>query len=421
VGFPRVRRTAAAIVVVCVWALAAPVVSHAAPETVRGGELSGARVVALLKQHPSLKLVDLVVTDELVLQRLGKPYELSADNVKFRADVDIAVDAKQSFSARTSEFGGVAAVVGPSSCKGCAYQFFADRSTFSSGVVVSGGAATVDLVRSTIDGPSGLRSFESFACRLCTMNANFVLAAEGSADIWILNSAGTGGITFEPGRVKSFRFEGSHLEQPIDLESASLDSLTLRCSASQSVLIRWEQFGDRWIDSELKAGAADERATAQRLRREALCWKHQFEANGRNADALTANYAAISLNRDYVLKRGGIDWLAAWMLTWPTSYGTAPWRLLLYSVVIIGVCWIFFLVADPFDEKEEGKARPKRPHALFALLFSVETFVPVLQVTGIKDWGWTIIGWRRWVEATEGLLGGVLTLLAAYSLASYVF
>ena len=156
--------------------------------------------------------------------------------------------------------------------------------------------------------------------------------------------------------------------------------------------------------------AAGDKSAFNKLRREALCWKANLEATGRNADALDANHAAIEVNRDHVLAKWRPKWLAAWAFELPTNYGTDPYQLLLITLIVIALCAIIYAAADPFVEVETGKGRPKAPLLLFGLLFSIETFVPVLQVTGIKDWGWEIktSGWR-WLEALEGLAGGIRT------------
>jgi hypothetical protein len=82
-----------------------------------------------------------------------------------------------------------------------------------------------------------------------------------------------------------------------------------------------------------------------------------------------------------------------------------------------------FLRRDPFIEKEapEIPRRPKRPLVIFALLYSIEFFIPVVTVTGVENWGWVIAPNYRWAELTERLMGLVLTSLAAFSLSEYFF
>jgi hypothetical protein len=410
------------LLAVTVMLLTHPAAASGRTKTVTGGTVAGRHVVNLILRTGAVRLERLTVRDPLVLQGIKRPYQLEAKDVRFRSDVDVNVDAKQSFSAVSSRFDGVMAVIQSEACPKCAFDFFADRSAFSTGLVVSGGNTIVELLRSRILFPSVIRSFDSFTCRICTVDANVTFAPDKARAVAFFDTSGTGGLTFEPGHLGEFTFRSSRLEGPIDLEAGTFGRFDVPCVASQAVLVRWEQFGDALTGDDL-ASAENERAAAQRLRREALCWKHHLEDNGRNADALRANHTAITLNRDHVLHPLTPDWLAAWTLELPTSYGTAPWRLLLISVLVVVACGLVYAAADPFEAVEDiAKSRPKGPLVLFAILFSVETFIPVLKVTGVKDWGWWIKSSPlRWLEALEGLIGGILTLLAGYSLASYVF
>lgn len=53
-------------------------------------------------------------------------------------------------------------------------------------------------------------------------------------------------------------------------------------------------------------------------------------------------------------------------------------------------------------------------------MYSVDTFLPVFDVTGVKEWGWQLLPSYRWVTVTERLLGLLILYSAAYSLTYYV-
>jgi hypothetical protein len=54
-------------------------------------------------------------------------------------------------------------------------------------------------------------------------------------------------------------------------------------------------------------------------------------------------------------------------------------------------------------------------------LFSLDTFFPVIDLSGVKSWGWTVSERYRWVVLSERVLGFVISALAAYSIGSFVF
>ena len=64
--------------------------------------------------------------------------------------------------------------------------------------------------------------------------------------------------------------------------------------------------------------------------------------------------------------------------------------------------------------------REPRPLAAFSLLYSIDTFIPFITVTGVKDWGYATKGWSYWgIELWERLAGLYLFGAAAYSITSY--
>jgi hypothetical protein len=59
---------------------------------------------------------------------------------------------------------------------------------------------------------------------------------------------------------------------------------------------------------------------------------------------------------------------------------------------------------------------PNKPFFLFSLFYSLDTFVPVVNITGVKDWGWSVANAFRWIVVIERVLGLSISVLAAYSI-----
>ncbi len=79
------------------------------------------------------------------------------------------------------------------------------------------------------------------------------------------------------------------------------------------------------------------------------------------------------------------------------------------------------------DHRSVHRSRPKKPptkprtpRPLFSLMFSIESFIPILDVTGVKEWGWDLQPGYRWLAVVERLLGLLILYSAAYSLTYYV-
>lgn len=397
----------------------------APPErTIEGGTISGSRLSRLVHTADRVKLIGVTVRG---YSQLSGEFVLETNHARFTDEVQVEVDRRQRIEAQSTNFDELLALTGSvDDCRACSATVHANGSRFDTGLVTIPGVAAfvLDFRQTRLDGLSTVGDFQSFECELCRIDGDLVLGSHSAQLVELLSSSGQGAISLR-GRIDQFVAPNVRFEQPVDIESARLSRLYFPCRRSQTVYVRWEQLRLAWLEP-IVAGLdrqKDERAVAQRLRREAQCWRDDLKANGRESDARHANHAAIQLNRDHVLRKWtSLDWWAAWILELPTSYGTAPWRLLLVSIGLIVLCAVVYAVVDPFEREGDAAPRPKNPLPLFSLLFSIETFVPVLQVTGVKDWGWHIGTSRlRWLEAFEGLLGGVLLLLAGYSLASYVF
>jgi hypothetical protein len=66
------------------------------------------------------------------------------------------------------------------------------------------------------------------------------------------------------------------------------------------------------------------------------------------------------------------------------------------------------------------RQRSNRPLLLFSLLFSVDTFLPLINLTDVRSWGWRIRDGLHWVELCERIVGVLLSAAVAYSVTSYL-
>jgi hypothetical protein len=152
-----------------------------------------------------------------------------------------------------------------------------------------------------------------------------------------------------------------------------------------------------------------------------LFWKNNFKNLGYESDARAANYEIIKLRRDYFMSPLSTRWVATAILGLPSAFGTRPYRPLLISLIVICIFGFLYFLRDPFELEDPDEAgKPKAPLWTFSLLYSVDTFIPFVTVSNIKEWGWKIADDWRWWELLEQILGFFLFSAAAYSLGSYI-
>jgi hypothetical protein len=272
---------------------------------------------------------------------------------------------------------------------------------------------------------------------------------------WLSGSSFEGQATFTNLTVHYLQLTDVKFKEGADFSGAVIaDELSaLRMRTGKPILIRWEQFGETWYregldwaietDKERKEFLAnyeearkqlpflpekpdpplsdeDERSRLKQVEAELGFWKRNFEQLGFQIDARRANYRINEVRRDHFSSYPAKA--TNWVLEKPNGFGTNPYRPLFYSIVIILAFALLYFRRDPFIEKAappETPSRPKHPLIIFALLYSIDTFIPVVTVTGVKNWGWTIAADYRWTELTERLIGLALTSLAAFSLSIY--
>lgn len=198
------------------------------------------------------------------------------------------------------------------------------------------------------------------------------------------------------------------------------------------IRIDWSQFGERWLEGlkkdSLTLGGGEDKEEAQKrnlmdLQRELEFWKRNFNELGHELDASEVNYEINLLGTEGVrLEPWSVKWLEAKLLSLPNRYGTSPYRPLIAGLFVVVLFALIYLIADPFIPGTENQPpRPKRPLFIFSLMYSIDTFIPVIDVTKVRDWGWNVSDAYRWVTVTERLLGLIVFYSATYSLAYYIF
>lgn len=228
--------------------------------------------------------------------------------------------------------------------------------------------------------------------------------------------------TFEgPVRVSLARLTQTNLneatfEKGADFSGATFGSLLVSrgIRSGAPIEIRWEQFGEAWRESATKR--LDRSYDMSRILTDLGFWQRNAKALGYERDVTKIQYEIIRLRRSR-MSVSNPEWWTSGLLSLPNAYGARPYRPVWFSLVVIGVFAAAYAVRNPFIPIEESQ-RPRRPLPLFALCFSVDTFLPFVEITGVRKWGWAISHEWRWLELLERVIGVLLTTLIAYSVSS---
>ena len=103
------------------------------------------------------------------------------------------------------------------------------------------------------------------------------------------------------------------------------------------------------------------------------------------------------------------------------SYGTRPWQPVIGGLLVIVGFAVAYRAGSAFVPDPEAKVvLPRGPTWLHSLMFSADTFVPVVTISGVRNWGWRTGPAWRWVEVAERISGAALTALATVSLVTYL-
>jgi len=323
-------------------------------------------------------------------------------------------------------------------------RFYLDWSEFQGrrlvfqGVVFDSGIEIVDLSAYAFRG--GLRfdecdflgsadfsrSFDLVWLESCWFAADADFHSLDYKKLWVRKCTFDGHANFNGISVTEvLQLSDDHFSKSVTLIGAELDSLAAeRLSTSEPIDLRWAQFGPTWLkgsldelDRRIQEGSLRKPSYVRATLSELEFWKRNFHLLDRGADEKEAAYWIVAVQRRF--ETNPLNVASSWLLELPSRYGTRPYRPLFISVGCIFVFAILFWRWNVF-ERSTGveQARPSTPRPLFALLFSLETFIPFLDITGVRSWGWGVRSEFRWLELSERLLGLVFSALAAYSIGS---
>lgn len=246
-----------------------------------------------------------------------------------------------------------------------------------------------------------------------------------TARLWLNGSSFDRDVILVAAQIGNLNLADTHFEKTVDFSGATIQQAnTIRVRSNQPIIISWAQFGEADLSEFLSWAIApdDEEERQSRLwqvETHLLFWKRNFAALGQARDTARTNYEIIKLRRQYFMTPYQVEWWATLLLGVPNGYGTSPFRPLWIALAVIAIFAFYYWRKDPFILNGEAAKNPKQPLLWFALLYSVDTFLPVIEVTGVKDWGWRISQRYRWIELAERLLGLAVGALAAYSIGSY--
>jgi hypothetical protein len=199
-------------------------------------------------------------------------------------------------------------------------------------------------------------------------------------------------------------------------------------NTKEPIRVFWSQFGEKWLH-DLKVGAyrlgdpTEKESNIRQVLAELEFWKDNFIRLGHLKDAAEVNYEIIAFTREnnITIEPRRADWWLSYLLSWPSRYGTRPYRPIWLALIVIVGFAVLFTIRDPFvAEDEKVIPKPRYPRLLFSFMYSVDTFLPVFDVTGVKKWGWQLKSSYRWVGVIERLFGLLILYSAAYSLTFYV-
>ena len=198
------------------------------------------------------------------------------------------------------------------------------------------------------------------------------------------------------------------------------DMNTTRLRTHQPINIRWSQFGDGWLENSLSwAGATDQPHRREYVETGLMFWKNNFAQLGYERDERQVRFELIKFRRKY-LSPSQLEWWATYVLEFPNGFGTSPYRPLWLGFLFVDIFAVLYWKKRVFVLKDPEKQAYRPPPLLLSLLYSLDTFIPVVTVTDVKTWGWEIAPAYKRLELVERVIGLVIFALSAYSIGSYV-
>jgi hypothetical protein len=402
--------------------------------------VSASQLASLLGRQRSLTLSNVTITgfpvltgryhlvlrDAVVLRPmlLRGRFRVSTERVVFKSDLLAEIDGRDTLTMdHTTVEGAFAPISGQSSCDRCNLTLYGDHNTFNQAFTVHvPHNSVIHLIRTRFSFVSVDGDYAELSCFQCTFTKPVHVDASRVDSLRLDFSSVTRPLAIVRSDIDILEIEDTDFGSSVDLTGSRINIFDMPCVNGQVVYIAWSQFGKKWLQGmlggeDLKSPTG--RADVANAQHALSCWQADFTQIGSDNDALTAHHEAIKLQRK-ITPMWTWAWLSAWALELRDGYGTAPWRPVAISAGIIVLFALIYTLTNAFQQAGDTPPVAKSPLLLFALAYSLETFIPVFSVTGIKQWGWRIQSWVRWLEVAEAVLGAIFTLLSAYSITAHL-
>lgn len=281
------------------------------------------------------------------------------------------------------------------------------------------------------EGPVNFRfvQFDKLECVNCTFAGTLDLTSVNAKHMYFRGSRFEAPVLFgyveasEVLEVSSSHFEGHAEFTGVQSSTIKFTHLT----TAQPIQIRWEEFGERWLDLRMEeAASAPEGARKplyDQLDLDLRFWQQNFSALGQGRDARQVYRERVELRRDHFLDWTDAEKWEAFYMGAGTAYGTEPYRAVGIVMFVVLAFAVLYRVVDPFvpaDPARPDQAIHRWSKSVFAFLFSVDAFVPFAVATGIKDAGWAVRGGWKWAVILERTLGSIATVALAYNVGAYL-
>lgn len=154
--------------------------------------------------------------------------------------------------------------------------------------------------------------------------------------------------------VRGFTLRQSDFAKNVNLYGARFDpnssivNMTW-LTTKEPIRIFWTQFGEKWL-CDLKTAAAnlgdreEKESDIRQILAELEFWRDNFTKLGHRRDAAELNYEIITFARENNLSIDPrkTDWWLAYLLSWPSRYGTSPYRPLWLGLLVVCVFAVLF-------------------------------------------------------------------------------
>jgi hypothetical protein len=256
-------------------------------------------------------------------------------------------------------------------------------------------------------------------CSECVFEQDVTMAYVRAENLQIRDSRFVGRLDLARSNVEALGLFNVSLEDGGDLTGATATSLgTAGLTSREPIEVEWSFFGDKWFEAAndrlQSSEPSAQRYAALEIEADFRFWRQNFDRLGRESDVWLVNRQLALFHRDHFLRPTDASWWTTAAIDITTGYGTAPYRIFLLSflaIVIFGVAYLGLGAVQP-----AGDDMPAPSRVLFALVYSLETFVPLVRITSRSTWNWEIDEHYNALVMLETLLGIVASVIAGYSL-----